>query len=265
MLCARQTLELCANPSCPNPNNFACELFGAGGGCRQYLRKSLRALVADPTTECCTYTLHVWESRRLLKQASCLELRVAGNWKATKLQTCCMNVCIYYMPWSELTSVFQCIAEHFDEILCNWKKKSFNLAEHLSMKEGSLFCFLVMRSTEPGCFRSFSWCLWKALDEEGVHGLGSMTFGLAVQKFLNIEWFLHWKLNLNCSWKFWRNWNVPLVLLERSWWAGFTGIYLVSFGFRRWEILTFKRFLPLKIQINSKKPGFGRKNQLRTW
>ncbi len=31
-------------------------------------------------------------------------------------------------------------------------------------------------------------CLWKALDEEGgVHGLGSMMFGLAVQKFLNIE------------------------------------------------------------------------------
>jgi hypothetical protein len=29
----------------------------------------------------------------------------------------------------------------------------------------------------------------------GVHGIGSMTFGLAVQKFLNIEWFLHWKLN----------------------------------------------------------------------
>jgi hypothetical protein len=29
-----------------------------------------------------------------------------------------------------------------------------------------------------------------------VHGLGSMTMiGLAVQKFLNIEWFFHWKLN----------------------------------------------------------------------
>ncbi len=26
---------------------------------------------------------------------------------------------------------------------------------------------------------------------ERVHGLGSMTFGLVVQKFLNIEWFLH--------------------------------------------------------------------------
>jgi hypothetical protein len=29
---------------------------------------------------------------------------------------------------------------------------------------------------------------WKALDKEGgVHGLGSMAFGVAVQKFLNIE------------------------------------------------------------------------------
>jgi hypothetical protein len=26
-------------------------------------------------------------------------------------------------------------------------------------------------------------------------GFGSMTFELVAQKFLNIEWFLHWKLN----------------------------------------------------------------------
>jgi hypothetical protein len=60
------------------------------------------------------------------------------------------------------------------------------------MKEGSLFCFvlfciIVMRSTEPECFKSCSWCLSKALDKEGCMGFGSMTFGLAVQKFLNIE------------------------------------------------------------------------------
>jgi hypothetical protein len=73
------------------------------------------------------------------------------------------------------------------------------------------------------------------------------------------------KIKLNRSWKFRRSWNVPLVLLERSWWAGFNGIYLVRFGFRMWEILIFKWFLPLKIQINSKKPGFEKKNQLRTW
>jgi hypothetical protein len=42
-------------------------------------------------------------------------------------------------------------------------------------------------------------------------------------------------------------------LLKRSWWAGFNGIYLVRFGFRLWEMMIFKWFLPLKIQINSKK------------
>jgi hypothetical protein len=43
--------------------------------------------------------------------------------------------------------------------------------EHLSMKEGNLFCFVVMRSTKPGCFRSCSWCLWKDSDKEGCMGL----------------------------------------------------------------------------------------------
>jgi hypothetical protein len=72
------------------------------------------------------------------------------------------------------------------------------------------------------------------------------------------------KIKLNRSWKFQRNWNVPLVLLGRSWWAGLNGIYLVRYGFRMWEILIFKWFLPMKIQINSEKPGFGRNNKLRT-
>jgi hypothetical protein len=30
---------------------------------------------------------------------------------------------------------------------------------------------------------------------KGCMGFGSMAFGLAVQKFLNIEWFFHWKFN----------------------------------------------------------------------
>jgi hypothetical protein len=43
-----------------------------------------------------------------------------------------------------------------------------------SMKEGSLFVlFALIRSTEPGCFRLCSWCLWKALNEEGCMGLVS--------------------------------------------------------------------------------------------
>jgi hypothetical protein len=73
------------------------------------------------------------------------------------------------------------------------------------------------------------------------------------------------KIKLNYSWKPRRNWNVSLVLLKRFWWTWFNGIYLVRSGFKMWEILIFKWFLPLIIQINSKKPGLGRKNQLRTW
>jgi hypothetical protein len=94
----------------------------------------------------------------------------------------------------------------------------------------------------------------------GFHGI--WTCGVEVLE--------HWmisslKIKLNRSWKFRRNCKVPLVLLERSWWEGFNIIYLVRFAFRMWEILILKWFLPLKIQINSKKPGFGRNNQLRMW
>jgi site-specific recombinase len=44
---------------------------------------------------------------------------------------------------------------------------------HNSIYEGSLFCFVVMRSInyETGCFRLCSGCLWKALDQEGCMGL----------------------------------------------------------------------------------------------
>jgi hypothetical protein len=72
-------------------------------------------------------------------------------------------------------------------------------------------------------------------------GFGSMgmMFGLVVQKFLEYWIISSLKIKLNHSWKLRRNWNVPLVLLKRSWWARFNGIYLVRFGFRMWEILIF--------------------------
>jgi hypothetical protein len=77
------------------------------------------------------------------------------------------------------------------------------------------------------------------------------------------------KIKLNRSWKFRRNWNMSLMLLERSWWAAFNGIYLVRIGFGMCNILILKWFLLLKFQINSKKRGFGRENRLKmcgnTW
>jgi hypothetical protein len=102
----------------------------------------------------------------------------------------------------------------------------------------------------------------KFLMREGCMGLDPWCFDLHCKSSWILNDFLM-KMKLNHSWKFHWNWNVPLVLLERSWWAGFNGIYLVRFGFRLWEILIFKWFLPLKIQLNSKTPGFERKNQLR--
>ncbi len=69
----------------------------------------------------------------------------------------------------------------------------------ISIYEGRLFVcfvlFVLIRSTEPGCLKSLSWSLWKALKEEGCIALVSWRLDLQGKSFLNIEWFLHWKLN----------------------------------------------------------------------
>jgi hypothetical protein len=69
---------------------------------------------------------------------------------------------------------------------------------HPSMKEGRLFCFVLYCSYEihwTGMLQILFLVSLESSRWQGVHGFGSMTVGLAVQKFLNIEWFLHWKLN----------------------------------------------------------------------
>ncbi len=101
-----------------------------------------------------------------------------------------------------------------------WRKHSF-----------LVFCFVVMRSIEPGCcFRLCSWCLSKAL-----HSTTRSAWALVTWCFLDLlcksSWILKEMISsltikkLNHSWNFQRNWNVPLVLLERSWWAKFNGIF----------------------------------------
>jgi len=64
------------------------------------------------------------------------------------------------------------------------------------MKEGSLFCFVSYLSDPPNWMLQIAFLV--SLESSwggGVHWLGFMVFGLALQKFLNIELFLHWKLN----------------------------------------------------------------------
>jgi hypothetical protein len=56
-------------------------------------------------------------------------------------------------------------------------------------------------------------------------GFGSMAFGLVVQKFLNIEWFLHWKFKklvaenseeLECAFGSWKELDAQ-DLMEFIW------------------------------------------------
>jgi hypothetical protein len=129
------------------------------------------------------------------------------------------------------------------------------------MKEGSLFVLF--------CFVCTYEIHWTGDASDCILGLfgklsrrrgasawfhGVWTCGVEVLEYWMISSL---KIKLNHSWTFRRNWNVPLVLLERSWRAGFNGIYLVRFGFRMWEILIFKWFLPMKIQIHFKKSDLG--------
>jgi hypothetical protein len=117
---------------------------------------------------------------------------------------------------------------------------------HLSMKEGSLFCF-----HPTGMLQIIFLVSLKSSQWGWVHGLGSMMFWTCSAKS---SWILNdfsLKIKLNHSWKFRRIWNVPFGVLGKILMRRFNGIYLVKFGFRVWEIMIFKWFLLLKIQINS--------------
>ncbi len=98
---------------------------------------------------------------------------------------------------------------------------------------------------KEGCMGLIPWPLesLKSSPRGGVHGLDSMTFGVFEKlstrrgawawfhdlwtwgaKVLEYWMISSMKIKLNRTWKFRGNWNVPLVLLERSWWAGLNGI-----------------------------------------
>jgi hypothetical protein len=146
----------------------------------------------------------------------------------------------------------------FQQPIFHWRVKN------LSMKEGSLFCIVVMRSIKLRCFILCSWCLLKALDEEGCIGLVLWRLDLWCKSSWTLNDF-SLKIKLNCSWKFWKNWIVRLMLMERSWWAGFYGIYVVRFGLRMWKIWKIQWFLSLKKFKYFFKPYIIRSSHLGQW
>jgi len=107
------------------------------------------------------------------------------------------------------------------------------------LKEGSLFvCFVFVCIDEihrTGMLQITFLVSWESSGGEGVHQLRFHGVWTCSAKVLEYWMIFSLKIKLNHSWKFRRNWNVPLVSLERSWWARFNGIYLVRFGFRMWE------------------------------
>jgi hypothetical protein len=107
---------------------------------------------------------------------------------------------------------------------------------------------------EARLFVCFVLYLWDPLNQDasdhilGLFGKLSRRGALAwfhevwtcCAKVLEYWMIFSLKSKLNHSRKCRSNWNVPLVLLEISWWSGFNGIYLVRFGFRVfWPCLSF--------------------------
>jgi hypothetical protein len=96
-------------------------------------------------------------------------------------------------------------------LLCRWNVSLWSKVVCLF-----IFCFVPMRSNELGWFRSRSWSPSKALSR--TRGVSAWFHGIWI---CVVEVLKYWmisplKIKLNCNRKFWRNWNVPLVLLERS-------------------------------------------------
>ncbi len=128
----------------------------------------------------------------------------------------------------------------------NWPLYQSSLPKiHLSMKEGTLFVLFCLYLSNPPNRNASNRIL-------GLFGKLSMRRGAWAwfhevwtcgAKVLEYWIIFSLKIKLNHSWKIRRNWNMPLVLLETSWWVGFNVIYLIRFGFRMWEILILKWFL----------------------
>jgi len=105
-------------------------------------------------------------------------------------------------PWT-ITQNHYGVFSHIS--VCNGKTKAWcwlAWKRHLSMKQGSLFvsfrfvlfCFLWDTLKWDASDRVLG-LFGKLVEEEGCMSLVSCRLDLRCKKYLNIEWFLHWKLN----------------------------------------------------------------------
>ncbi len=127
------------------------------------------------------------------------------------------------------------------------------------MKQGSLFCFVMLRSLKSWCFMLHSWYLWKALDKL-LMGTGASTWFetllAMVWKLLIIELFSQWQLNKNQNWKLHWNLGVFLMLLESFRRVRFNRVYFTTIRAKMWKIFIFGWILLMEIQTNLQKLGW---------
>jgi hypothetical protein len=100
-------------------------------------------------------------------------------------------------------------------------KTCMELKDYLSMKQGSLFCF--MSCWEPWCFMLRCWYLWKALNELGGGGGGVCTLPWFETVWsYGVEALGCWiifsmKIKSNQNWTNYWNLGAFLTLLKSPW------------------------------------------------
>ncbi len=89
------------------------------------------------------------------------------------------NMCHWVNLWQEAFAG-ETFWERVGKPFCPlWRLENDFKTIYLWSKVVCLFCFVLMRSIELGCFRLCSWCLWKGLDEERCMHL--VPWGLDLQ------------------------------------------------------------------------------------
>ncbi len=119
----------------------------------------------------------------------------------------CVLFCLYIWVWWLIDIL--CLFHFFIYNLVLW-----NPRDYLSMKEGSLFCFVVMKSNKLRCFKLYFWCLGKISRRRGAWPwFHDVWIGGAIFLIYWMIFSLKTKLNHSCKfqgirmclWFFWEN------------------------------------------------------------
>jgi len=109
-----------------------------------------------------------------------------------------------------------------NQLLAHCKKIHTQETRNLSMKQGSLFVLFCTYEIHRTGMLQIGFLV--SLESSTRRGAWAWFHDVWTCSAKVLEYWMisSLKIKLNSSWKFRRNWNVPLVFLERSWWRGNT-------------------------------------------